>query len=88
MISLLSETRPATVVGLGTGMGNEKQFTWRTETAATGVQLPGDGQLVFDGKRYVALYGSPVTPSLGLLGSRASRRRSSAPTAPRTGTTS
>lgn len=68
VISLLSETRPATVVGLGTGMGNEKQFTWRTETAATGVQLPGDGQLVFDGKRYVALYGSPVTPSLGLLG--------------------
>lgn len=37
-------------------------------SAAAGQQLPGGGQLVFDGKRYVALYGSPITPALGLLG--------------------
>lgn len=67
-IELLSEMQPATVVGLGTGMGDEDQFVWRTQTAATGAQLGGGGQLVFDGKRYVALYGSPVTPALGVLG--------------------
>lgn len=37
-------------------------------SALAGKQLPGGGQLVFDGKRYVALYGSPITPALGLLG--------------------
>jgi hypothetical protein len=68
VISLLSETEPSTVVGLGTGMGSESQFRWRTQTAATGVQLPGGSQLVFDDTRYVALYGSPVTPALGVLG--------------------
>ena len=43
-------------------------FNWQFETASTGEQLPGGGQLVFDQKRYVALYGSPITPALGLLG--------------------
>jgi len=40
----------------------------RVATAATGAQLPGGGQLVLAGKRYVALYGHPGTPALGLLG--------------------
>src|SRR5699024_7305965 len=31
-------------------------------------QLPGGSQLVFDHTRYVALYGHPGTPSLGVLG--------------------
>ncbi|MDO5724633.1 MAG: hypothetical protein Q4P33_09610 [Flaviflexus sp.] len=39
---------------------------WRVATA--GVELPGGGQLVFDGKRYVALYGNPASPALGVLG--------------------
>ncbi|WP_163544669.1 hypothetical protein [Occultella kanbiaonis] len=56
------------VVGIGTTYGDLTRFTWQSETAATGTQLPGGGQLVFSGKRYVALYGSPHTPSLGLLG--------------------
>ncbi|MDP9806058.1 hypothetical protein J2S70_000640 [Trueperella bonasi] len=41
---------------------------WQIETATTGTQLPGGGQLVFDGKRYIALYGSPHTSTLGVLG--------------------
>ncbi|MBM7052093.1 hypothetical protein [Rothia sp. ZJ1223] len=31
-------------------------------------ELPGGGQEVFDGKRYIALYGAPGRPSLGVLG--------------------
>lgn len=57
-----------TVLGLGTGFGDEAAFAWRTATAATGVQLPAGGQLVLPGARYVALYGSPITPALGVLG--------------------
>src|SRR5690606_15299424 len=40
----------------------------RAATAATGVELPGGGQLVLPGKRYVALYGTPGTAALGVLG--------------------
>ncbi|TDE89626.1 hypothetical protein EXU48_19515 [Occultella glacieicola] len=65
MAALASAT---SVVGIGTTYGDLTQFAWQSETAATGTQLPGGGQLVFDGKRYVALYGSPHTASLGLLG--------------------
>lgn len=56
------------IVGLGTGFGDDEDFTWQALTASTGVELPGGGQQVFGGKRYVALYGNPITPSLGLLG--------------------
>lgn len=41
---------------------------WQMNTARTGVELPGGGQLVFGNKRYVALYGSPASASLGVLG--------------------
>lgn len=43
-------------------------FTWQVTTARTGEQLPGGGQLVFADKRYVALYGTPVSEAMGLLG--------------------
>lgn len=56
------------VVGYGTHYGSAKTFAGQVATAATGTQLPGGGQLVFDDKRYVALYGHPGTASLGVLG--------------------
>ena len=37
-------------------------------TAATGLELPGGTQLLYNGTRYVALYGTPGTPALGVLG--------------------
>ncbi len=43
-------------------------LSWQLATAASGAQLPGGDQLVFDGKRYVALYGSPHSALLGVLG--------------------
>jgi len=56
------------VVGYGTHYGDAESFGWQVATAATGTQLPGGSQLVFDHTRYVALYGHPGTPSLGVLG--------------------
>lgn len=53
---------------LGEDWGDLDTLRWRLDTAATGVQLPGGGQLVLPGKHYVALYGNPVTPVLGVLG--------------------
>ncbi|RMI07113.1 hypothetical protein [Cellulomonas triticagri] len=67
----------ATVVAVGSTFGDPARLGPRVATAATGVQLPGGGQLVFtdhsgapgvDRKRYVALYGTPGTPALGVLG--------------------
>lgn len=45
-----------------------EDFEWQLAAASTGVELPGGTQLVFESKRYIALYGSPITPALGLLG--------------------
>ncbi|MGC0271807.1 hypothetical protein ACO0LV_02270 [Pseudactinotalea sp. Z1739] len=56
------------ILGLGTSFGDDAEFSWRVLTAATGTELPGGGQEVFGGKRYIALYGHPVTPVLGVLG--------------------
>ncbi|MGB8020591.1 MAG: hypothetical protein WCF04_05140, partial [Candidatus Nanopelagicales bacterium] len=56
------------VIGLGAGFGPAPRFSERVEAAVTGVQLPGGGQTVFDGKRYVALYGHPRSKALGALG--------------------
>jgi hypothetical protein len=42
--------------------------SWQLEVVRTGVEIPGGGQLVFPGRRFVALYGSPLTSRLGVLG--------------------
>ncbi|HEY0217694.1 MAG TPA: hypothetical protein VGC57_14990, partial [Cellulomonas sp.] len=64
-----------TVVAIGSSFGSAEVLAPRVAGAATGVQLPGGGQLVFptgpDGapdRLYVALYGTPGTPALGVLG--------------------
>lgn len=65
------------VVAVGSSFGDARRLGPRVASAATGVELPGGGQLVFPApdavpgvpvKRYVALYGTPGTPSLGVLG--------------------
>lgn len=67
-------TGVGTVVAVGSSFGDAARLGPRVATAATGVRLPGGGQLVFPsapglaGKRYVALYGTPGTPALGVLG--------------------
>ncbi|WP_314034181.1 hypothetical protein [Dietzia sp. CH92] len=56
------------VYGLGPGWGSQEEFDDRVEKARTVPELPGGGQLVFPGRRFVAAYGSPITPVLGILG--------------------
>jgi hypothetical protein len=59
---------PERVVAFGAGFGPEDRLRRRLEVAATGVELPGGGQVVFPGRRMVALYGHPGAPVLGVLG--------------------
>lgn len=56
------------VLALGTGFGSPEVLGRRLAVAATGVQLPGGGQVLFPGRRMVALYGHPGVPALGVLG--------------------
>lgn len=53
---------------IGDGFGEAEEFSALAATAAKGEQLPGGGQIVFPDRRMVALYGTPGTSSLGLLG--------------------
>ncbi|TQN43941.1 hypothetical protein FHU33_3416 [Blastococcus colisei] len=68
VVESLSEEQPESVVALGAGFAAEDGLEWKLETAATGTQLPGGGQLLFPGRMLVALYGHPGTGALGVLG--------------------
>jgi hypothetical protein len=73
-VQAIAAHAPEHVVALGAAFGDPALLASRVTTAATGVLAPGGGQLVFPqvpglpGKRYVALYGTPGTPALGVLG--------------------
>ena len=67
-ITALASIKPTRVLAAGAGFGRASELTYRVAVAATGVQLPGGGQLVFPGHRLVALYGNPESPGLGALG--------------------
>ena len=56
------------VLALGTGFGSADILRGRVDTAITGVELPGGGQVVFPGRHMVALYGHPGNSILGVLG--------------------
>lgn len=72
VVRAVAAADPSTVVGLGPAFGTAEELAWTSATAATGVELPGGGQVLFTGpstgRRMVALYGSPDIPALGLLG--------------------
>lgn len=65
---------PRAVLAYGASFGSPDRLAQRVATARTGVELPGGGQLVFPavpgqpGKKYVALYGTPGSGALGVLG--------------------
>lgn len=73
-VAAFAAHKPAHVVALGDAFGPADRLAVRAATASTGVESPGGGQLVFPavpglpGKRYVALYGTPGTAALGVLG--------------------
>jgi hypothetical protein len=68
VIVALARQRPRQVIGVGQQFGGAAALRERVSMAVTGVQLPGGGQLLFPGRRLVALYGHPGTPALGVLG--------------------
>jgi hypothetical protein len=56
------------VLAIGTALGSSEVVRGRVDTAATGVTLPGGGQVLFPYRRMVALYGHPGDTILGALG--------------------
>ncbi|WP_448624661.1 hypothetical protein [Geodermatophilus sp. URMC 64] len=56
------------VVALGADFADEGGLDWKLATAREGTQLPGGGQTLFPGRMLVALYGSPGSGALGVLG--------------------
>jgi hypothetical protein len=67
-IQALARLRPLDVVGVGAQFGPAVRLDSRVAVAETGRQLPGGGQVMFPGRRLVALYGHPGAPGLGVLG--------------------
>ena len=68
VVTVLSSGRPDTVVALGADFAGVPGLEWKLRTAAGGAQLPGGGQLLFPQHMMVALYGTPGTGALGVLG--------------------
>lgn len=67
-VEAIAAAAPSRVIGVGSGLGDAQVLTDRVAAAATGTQLPGGGQIHHPGKIYIALYGHPGTPVLGVLG--------------------
>lgn len=68
LVAGLAAGVPDRVVAVAGAAGPAGRLAARLAVAATGVELPGGGQVLFPGRRMVALYGNPTTPALGVLG--------------------
>lgn len=68
VVEALSDEDAEAVLAVGAGLAAEQGLDWKLETAATGTELPGGGQLLFPGRMLVALYGFPGSGALGVLG--------------------
>ena len=68
VIGALAADPAGQVVALGTAFGSPETLRYRLDVAASGVELPGGGQILFPGRQMVALYGHPGSPVMGVLG--------------------
>jgi hypothetical protein len=68
LAAALRDGKPDTVLALGAPFASVQSLGWRIRSTITGTQLPGGGQTIFPGRRFVALYGAPGAPVLGVLG--------------------
>lgn len=68
LVDALHASAGARVLAVGAALAAEPALDWKVRAAQTGVQLPGGGQLLFPRHQFVALYGTPATTSLGVLG--------------------
>jgi hypothetical protein len=69
-IAALSGHSAANVLAAGADFGPAAKLAARVAVARTGAQLPGGGETIFPGRRFVALYGQPGGPALGALGAQ------------------
>jgi len=73
-VQAIAAAAPDHAVALGAAFGPPDQLARRMAAARTGALLGGGGQLIFPqvpgvpGKKYVALYGTPGSKALGVLG--------------------
>jgi hypothetical protein len=68
VLEALADADADAVVAVGSAWAGEAGLDWKVATALAGDELPGGGQLLFPGRMLVALYGSPGSPALGVLG--------------------
>ncbi len=68
VVEVLSGGSVERVVALGPEFAAEEGLDWKIETASAGRQLPAGGQLLFPASFLVALYGTPGSAALGVLG--------------------
>ena len=64
----LKAAAPETVLAVGAPFASVPSLGWKIRSTITGTEVPGGGQTLFPGKRFVALYGAPEAPVLGVLG--------------------
>jgi hypothetical protein len=68
VVQALAGDETSSVVVLGAGFAAEDGLDWKLATAATGVELPAGGQVLFPRSFLVALYGNVDGGALGVLG--------------------
>ncbi|OIH97350.1 hypothetical protein [Curtobacterium sp. MCBA15_001] len=68
VVSALHEHRDAPTLLAGAAFADLREPRWTVRAAQGGWQLPHGGQRPFAGHRYVATYGAPGAPALGVLG--------------------
>jgi hypothetical protein len=69
-IAALAGNPPHKLLAVGTQFGTPATVAARVAVASSGTQLPGGGQILFPGRRLIALYGHPGTAALGVLGAQ------------------
>ncbi|WP_267420045.1 MULTISPECIES: hypothetical protein [unclassified Curtobacterium] len=68
VIRALHDREDSSTVLVGAAFAGLGDPRWTVRAAESGWQLPHGGQRPFDGHRYVAMYGAPGAPVLGVLG--------------------
>ncbi|MGY2899783.1 ABC-type sugar transport system substrate-binding protein [Curtobacterium sp. PvP017] len=68
VVTALHERAKHPTVLVGAAFDALQDPEWTVRAAEGGFQLRNGGQRPFDGHRYVALYGAPGSPALGVLG--------------------
>ncbi|PPH36463.1 hypothetical protein C5C53_10500 [Rathayibacter sp. AY1E3] len=67
-VTAIAEADASCTLLLGPVLAAQPEPEWAVRAAASGWQLPGGGQRMFGGHLFVAIYGTPGAPVLGVLG--------------------